>query len=161
MNALGYDVMVAGNHEFDYSKEQVLTNAGLADFPMLSANIKQEDGSNFLEPYVIKDVDGIKVAVFGLSTPNTTYLSHPDNSVGLTFEDPVVTAKVLVPMLRAQADVVVALVHLGDEGSEYTSIELAEEVMGLDVIIDGHSHSTYDYGMVVDGTVIASTDRRQ
>lgn len=157
MNALGYDVMVAGNHEFDYSKEQVLTNAGLADFPMLSANIKQEDGSNFLEPYVIKDVDGIKVAVFGLSTPNTTYLSHPDNSVGLTFEDPVVTAKVLVPMLRAQADVVVALVHLGDEGSEYTSIELAEEVMGLDVIIDGHSHSTYDYGMVVDGTVIAST----
>ncbi len=102
MNALGYDVMVAGNHEFDYSKEQVLTNAGLADFPMLSANIKQEDGSNFLEPYVIKDVDGIKVAVFGLSTPNTTYLSHPDNSVGLTFEDPVVTAKVLVPMLRAR-----------------------------------------------------------
>jgi len=160
LNALGYDVMATGNHEFDYDQAQLLKNVDMADFPVLAANVKKADGTDFLTPYVIKDVNGIKVAIFGLITPDTTFLSHPDNSIGLTFEDPAVVAAALVPVLKAQADVVVALVHLGDEGGAYTSQMLATNVTGMDVIIDGHSHSTYPMGKVVNGTLIASTGEK-
>jgi 5'-nucleotidase len=160
LNALGYDAMATGNHEFDYDQAQLLSNVALADFPVLAANIKNADGSDFLTPYVIKEVDGLKVAIFGLITPDTTFLSHPDNSVGLTFEDPIETAAELVPMLSEEADVVVALVHLGDQGSDYTSTALANAVEGMDIIIDGHSHSTYPYGEMVNGTLIASTGEK-
>ncbi len=160
MNALGYDAMTAGNHEFDYSQAQLTGNINLADFPMLSANIKKADGTDLLTPYIIKEVDGVKVAIFGLVTPDTAFLSHPDNSVGLTFEDPVAVATVLVPELRAQADVVIALVHLGDVGDTgFTSPDLAA-VEGIDLIIDGHSHSQYEYGLTDYGTVIASAGEK-
>jgi len=160
MNALGYDAMTTGNHEFDYDQAQLTKNVDMADFPVLAANIKKADGTDFLTPYIIKEVDGIKVAIFGLITPDTTFLSHPDNSVGLTFEDPSVVAAELVPTLQGMADVVVALVHLGDEGGAFTSTVLANTVDGIDVIIDGHSHSTYSAGMLVNDVVIASTGEK-
>lgn len=161
MNALGYDVMAVGNHEFDYDQAQLTKNVGMANFPVLGANVKNEDGSDFLPSYVIEELDnGVKVAIFGLITPDTTFLSHPDNSAGLTFQDPAVVAAELVPMLDGMADVVVALVHLGDEGDEFTSTELANTVAGIDVIIDGHSHSTYSEGMTVNGTLVASAGEK-
>ncbi|MBN2222923.1 MAG: 5'-nucleotidase C-terminal domain-containing protein, partial [Vallitaleaceae bacterium] len=151
MNALGYDAMTAGNHEFDYGSEQLLENVDLADFPILAANIKTADGKDFLTPYVIEEINGVKVAIFGIATPETVYKSHPDNTVGLTFEDPNTVAAAMVKELTPLADVIVALVHLGDEG-DLTSHKLAEAVEGIDVIIDGHSHSKYDHGMVVNNT---------
>lgn len=160
MNLLGYDAMAAGNHEFDYTKQQVLDNAALADFPMMAANIKNEDGTTFLDAYVIKEIDGVKVAIFGLTTPDTKFLSHPDNSLGLTFEDPSVTAAELVPMLREEADVVIALVHLGDIASDYTSVDLANNVEGIDLIIDGHAHNAFDYGKVVNGTLLVAAGEK-
>ncbi len=156
MNALGYDVMSTGNHEFDYGQAPLLANAAAADFPILAANVKMGD-DYFLTPYVIKEVDGIKVAFFGLLTPDTVFLSHPDNSVGLTFEDPATVAEEMVTTLTPMADVVVALVHLGDEGTANTSTTLANTVSGIDLIIDGHSHSTYPNGELVNGTLIVST----
>lgn len=158
LNALKYDVMTVGNHEFDYGTAQLLKNAGMAEFPMLAANVKDSTGKDLLTPYVIKEVDGIKVAIFGLATPETTYKTHPDNVVGLTFADPVATAKALVPTLQAQADVVIALVHLGDEG-DYVNTLLAA-VDGIDVVIDGHSHSTYANGKLVNGMLFASTGEK-
>ncbi len=159
MNALGYDAMAAGNHEFDYGKEQMLKNVGLAEFPVLAANIKDAEGKDVLTPYIIRDVNGIKVGIFGLATPETKYKSHPDNTTGLTFEDPKDVAKEMVELLDPQVDVIVALVHLGDEG-DYTSISVAEAVDGIDVMLDGHSHSTYPYGMLVNDTLIASTGEK-
>lgn len=156
MNALGYDAMVVGNHEFDYGQAELIENEADADFPMLAANVKKADGSDFLTPYVIKTIDGIKVAIFGLATPETIYKSHPDNTIGLTFEDPATVAATLVPQLRGMADVVIGLVHLGDEGIT-TSEGLATAVDGIDILIDGHSHSTYANGMLVNGALLVST----
>jgi 5'-nucleotidase len=64
----------------------------------------------------------------------------------------------LVPMLKAQADVVIGLVHLGDEGDTVSSLLAA--VPGIDLVIDGHSHSTYAYGKLVNGLLIASTGEK-
>ncbi len=159
MNLLGYDAMAAGNHEFDYGSERLLELDALLEMPVLSANIKKADGTNFLTPYVIKEMDGFTVAMFGLSTPETIYKSHPDNTVGLTFEDPKVVAAAMVEELTGKADIIIALAHLGNEG-DYTSESVAEAVDGIDVMIDGHSHSTYANGLMVNGTLIVQADTK-
>lgn len=159
MNALGYDVMTAGNHEFDYGADQLLVLESMLEFPMISANIKNADDSDFLTPYIIEEMDGFKVGIFGIATPETTYKSHPDNTVGLTFEDPNTVAAEMVDILDDQVDVIIALVHLGLEG-EYTSTSLAENVEGIDLIIDGHSHTDLDYGHEVNGTLIVQAGEK-
>lgn len=159
MNAMGYDAMAAGNHEFDYGKEQLDKIVKLANFPILAANITyKKDNSAYLEDYIIKEIDGIKVAIFGLETPETTYKSHPDSTKDLKIEDPLVAAKRLVPELRKKADIVIALVHLGDEG-DYSSVRLAKGIE-VDLIIDGHSHSTYPYGMKAGNCLIVSAGEK-
>jgi len=64
MNALKYDAMALGNHDFDYGRERLLELRNMAAFPILSANTFQEDGSRLLPSYILKDLQGVRVAVF-------------------------------------------------------------------------------------------------
>lgn len=160
MNALGYNAMGTGNHEFDYGSAQTLKLAGMLNYPMLAANIKKADGTLLLDAYKIIEVDGVKVGIFGLATPETTYKSHPDNTKGLKFDDIYDTSNQMVSKLLGMgADVVVALAHVGDEG-EFTTEKLATTVRGIDVIIDGHSHSTYTNGKTVGNTLIVAAGEK-
>ncbi|MBA1334188.1 MAG: 5'-nucleotidase [Firmicutes bacterium] len=159
MNSMKYDAMTAGNHEFDYGKDRLAELAGMAEFPVLAANIKKQDGSNFLTPYIIKEMDGLRVGIFGIATPETTYKSHPKNSEGLIFESPVETAKAMVEELKGKVDVIIALCHLGLEGED-TSDRVAENVTGIDVLIDGHSHTELAQGKVVNGTLIVQAGEK-
>ncbi|WP_025850778.1 5'-nucleotidase C-terminal domain-containing protein [Paenibacillus ehimensis] len=158
MNAAGYNAMAAGNHDFNYGYERLMELAGKAKFPVLSANTKKADGTRILKPYVIKEVDGIKLGIFGLTTPETAYKTHPNNVAGLTFTDPAVEAKAIVGELKGKVDAIIALTHLGvDKSSIDTSIKVAEQVPDIDVIIDGHSHTKLDTGMMVGNVLIAQT----
>lgn len=143
MNAVGYDVMTPGNHDFNYGQERLVELAKYAEFPIISANVIKQDGTTLLEPYVIKEVGGLKIGIFGLSTPETAYKTNPKNVEGLTFENPVEVAKKMVEELKAKdVDAIIALVHLGiDKESVDTSYLLRDNVEGIDLIIDGHSHS--------------------
>ncbi|OEH92967.1 multifunctional 2',3'-cyclic-nucleotide 2'-phosphodiesterase/5'-nucleotidase/3'-nucleotidase [Bacillus solimangrovi] len=149
MNVVGYDAMTAGNHDFNYGYERLLELEKMMEFPLLSANVVKEDDSLLLDPYIIEDVDGLKVGIFGLATPETSYKTHPKNVEGLTFTDPVEAAKDMVTELETQgADIIIALTHLGiDESSTETSIKVAEGAPGIDLIVDGHSHTTLVEGM--------------
>lgn len=146
MNAVGYDVMTPGNHDFNYGQGRLLELAGLAQFPIVSANVVKADGTTLLEPYVIKEVGGLKIGIFGLSTPETAVKTNPKNVEGLTFADPVETAKKMVKELQGKdVDAIIALMHLGiDKESTDTSYRVRDNVEGIDLIIDGHSHSTLD-----------------
>lgn len=146
MNAVGYDVMTPGNHDFNYGQDRLLELAGLAQFPIISANVVKADGTTLLEPYVIKEVGGLKIGIFGLSTPETAYKTKPTNVEGLTFADPVEIAQQMVQELKEkEVDAIIALVHLGiDKESTDTSYLVRDNVEGIDLIIDGHSHSTLD-----------------
>lgn len=160
LNALKYDAMAIGNHEFDYGAAKLNELKSKANFPMLAANIKTADGKLFAKDNMIKTIDGVKVGIFGLSTPETVYKSHPDNTKGLIFEDPLKTAKAQVAALKKQgAEVIICLAHLGDEG-DLTSAYVAKGEPGIDVIIDGHSHSTYPEGVKANGVLIASTGEK-
>ncbi|ETA79070.1 choice-of-anchor I family protein [Youngiibacter fragilis] len=159
MNEVGYDAMTPGNHDFNYGKDRLLELAGMAEFDIISSNIAYEDGASFLKPYVIKEVDGIRVAIFGLTSPETYYKTLPSNVEGLNINDPVTTAKMMMAMLEPISDIQIALTHLGtDESTEEDerSTAIAMAVEGIDLILDGHSHSVFEYGKVVNGTMIAS-----
>jgi 2',3'-cyclic-nucleotide 2'-phosphodiesterase (5'-nucleotidase family) len=154
-NEIGYDAMTAGNHDFNYGKERLLELSEMADFPILGANVYKENYENFLPEYVIKEVGGVKVGIFGLATPETKFKSHPKNTEGLEFFDSVIIGKLMVAKLQDKADVIVALSHLGlDQSSTERSDLIAEYVDGIDLIVDGHSHTVLEEGMMVGDTMI-------
>ncbi len=154
MNEMKFDAMTTGNHDYNYGQEQLLALAALTDFPVMAANVLKADGTPYLTPYVIKTVDGVRVALIGLATPETVYKTNPNNVIGLTFEDPIVTTKRVLSELAGKADVFVAMAHLGIEGED-TSRALAQAVPDLDVILDGHSHSVLNE--VVNGVLLTQT----
>jgi 2',3'-cyclic-nucleotide 2'-phosphodiesterase (5'-nucleotidase family) len=155
-NEIGYDVMTPGNHDFNYGKERLLELDEMAEFPILAANVYYDDYSEFLPGFTVKEIDGVKVGIFGIATPETVYKSHPANTEGLEFFDPVIASKLMVAKLEDDVDVIVGLVHLGlDESSIHTSRLVAENVEGIDLIVDGHSHTELPEGLMVGNTLIA------
>ena len=161
MNAVGYDIATLGNHEFDYGMEKALTNVEAAAFPYISCNFYNEKdgvkGDSVLEAAHIFETDGgLTVAFVGITTPETFTKSTPayfQDGVGNYIyaisggEDGSALAADLqraIDSVKADADVVIALGHLGDDPSSqpWTSEETISLVSGLDAFIDGHSHST-------------------
>ena len=166
MNALKYDAAAIGNHEFNYGLDTLNRWKSQLNFPLLSANTRKTDGSEAFQPYVIKEVNGVKVGVLGLTTPAIPNWEKPENIAGLRWDNPVETAKQYVPKMKAAgADIVVISQHIGwdrvpgkpsdpnawladpstwqPSGSlpdENLTIEIAQQVPGVDVILAGHSH---------------------
>jgi 5'-nucleotidase / UDP-sugar diphosphatase len=146
MNAIGYDAMALGNHEFDKPGSVLQKQKGWARFPMLSANLYAH-GTRPFPPAASYRLGGLKVTVFGLITPDTPKLVDPKNVADDRFADPRAEAARLVPALRKRSDVVIALTHLGyyPDGRHGTmaagDVELARDVRGIDVIVGGHSHT--------------------
>jgi len=158
LESAGYDYMTLGNHDFNYGQERLLELKDMTSVQMLSANILDANGDYIFTPYVIEDMDGVKVGIFGLTTPETAYKTSPDNVIGLTFADPIEVSKKMVAELKDKTDVIIALAHIGlDESSVITSKKLAQSVDGIDIIIDGHSHTVLETGMLVNNTLIAQT----
>lgn len=148
MNMAGYDVVSMGNHEFDYGYENMKTLAATAEFPIVDANVLYNGKVAFEDNVVFTAPDGTKIGVFGLDTPETATKAHPAKIQGVTFlaEDKLFDcAKKQVAALEAEGcDYIVCLGHLGidDESTGNRSIDLLKKVSGIDVFIDGHSHST-------------------
>lgn len=165
MNAVGYNCMALGNHEFDYGLDALLTCAKRANFPVLSANTYQDgklllnningnNGENF-----ILEVAGKKIGFFCLTTRETCRITLPQNLDRIEFKDEIETAKLQVQKLKSEnVDIIVAITHMGiDASSEVTSKDVAKKVSGIDMIIDGHSHTEYigeENGVIITQTGI-------
>jgi 5'-nucleotidase len=161
MNAVGYSAMVPGNHDFNFGTERLLELSGLMDFPLLAANVKTADGQNLFQPYEIFTLDGVTVGVFGLITPETVTRADPRFVAGLTFADPAETAEAITAALKSEGcDIIIALMHMGiDEFSAPANrSDTIALTAGIDVIIDGHSHSFLENGLFVGDTLIAQAD---
>lgn len=139
MNALEYDAMVPGNHDFNYGQDHLLTLRDKLRFPLVSANI-MKDGKPFLDRYTIIEKDGKKIALIGLTATDTAEKTNPAGIEGITFEDEVSVAKEMVTKLRKEVDVIAAISHSGLP----TDKNIANEVEGIDVIFGGHSHDTIE-----------------
>lgn len=135
MSTAGYQLRTNGNHEFSASLKEFFRNIKTGGFPVIDANVIDKKTSKpALPEYEIIEINGIKVAFFGLTTDASTYKAAKE---GFTFADPIQIAKQLVPSLRQQADLVIGITHIGYD----QDIKLAKEVDGIDVIVGGHSHT--------------------
>lgn len=164
LKTVGYNAMVAGNHDFNYGSSKTTKLAKSAGVKLLGANVLDKKTGKLAsgyQEYITYTVNDVKIGVFGLSTPETAYKTNPKNVSTITFADPVKTAKSVVNKLKntEDVDVVICLAHLGiDEASaNNVSYEVASKVDGINLIIDGHSHSELSDYHKVNNTVITST----
>ena len=160
LNSTALDVLVPGNHDYNYGAARLITLSGQLKATVLSANtVKSSNKKDVFKPYKIyKLPNKITVGVFGLTTPETAYKANPQNTIGIEFLNPVESAQAMVNKLRKKCDILIAVMHMGiDESSEFTSERIAQEVSGIDLIVDGHSHTELPEGMTVGETLIVQT----
>ena len=157
LNQLHYDSWTWGNHEFDWGLEKLAASAKLAEMPIVVANIRQaKDGGNAfsrqivsrLKPYILKEIDGVKVGIIGLDTPGVPSWSRPRLIPGLEFVDSVETLRRVVPEVRAAgAQVLVLVCHQGyrEAGDDHANQinAIARDFPELDVIIGAHTHRNF------------------
>ncbi|MEW6659239.1 MAG: 5'-nucleotidase C-terminal domain-containing protein [Thermodesulfobacteriota bacterium] len=148
MNLMRFDAMVVGNHEFDFGQDVLKKRIAAARFPVLGANVEGfKDG---LKPYVIKTIQGLKVAIIGVVTPDTPQATHPGNVAGLKFLPPAPVVEKYLPELKKRADLVLVLSHLGYQADR----DLAAKAPGVAVIVGGHSHTKLLEPAVVGDTIV-------
>ncbi|MCD8133839.1 MAG: bifunctional metallophosphatase/5'-nucleotidase [Clostridiales bacterium] len=168
MNAAGYDLATLGNHEFDYGMEGALNAIEWADFPYVSCNFYHvEDGvagENVLDSYQVFEVNGIRIAFVGITTPESLSKSTPKyfqdedgNFIygiagGTDGSELYAYVQEAIDAAAEEADYVIALGHLGVDPSSvpWTSEEVIANTTGLDAFIDGHSHTTMEAEYVTD-----------
>ena len=156
MNVMKYDVVIPGNHEFDYGMPNFLELVKKAEFPYISCNFNKE-GKLVFEPYKIIEAAGKKIAFVGVTTPDTLTSSTPayfqdadgnyiygfmQDSTGETLYKAVQDA---VDAARSEgADYVYVMGHMGMTGSDsiYGYADVIANTSGIDVFLDGHSHDT-------------------
>lgn len=142
MNELGYSFMTTGNHDYNYGFDRLVELNKMAGFQILAANV-YKNGKRVFAPYSIQNIDGVRVAFFGLATPETAYKTDPKGIEGVSFTDPIVEARMVLSEIAGKYDVLVLLSHIGvDKSSDPTSIQVAQALPQIDVILDGHSHTS-------------------
>ncbi|HUQ34442.1 MAG TPA: bifunctional UDP-sugar hydrolase/5'-nucleotidase [Pyrinomonadaceae bacterium] len=156
MSYLKYDAMAVGNHEYNFGLKVLEKARGEAQFPWLSANTyRKGTEQTAYNPYLVKEVNGVRVGILGLTTPGIPNWENPENYAGLEFRETVAEAKKWVSILREkeQVDLVVISMHMGIErdlrtgeinpgqvANENAAVAIAEQVPGVDCILMGHTH---------------------
>lgn len=157
LNQLRYDAWTWGNHEFDWGLTKLAACAEHAEMPIVVANIRAaKDGGNptsqqivsRLKPYVVREIDGVKVGVIGLDTPGVPHWSRPRLIPGLEFVDSVATLRKIIPEIRAAgAQALVLVCHQGyrEAGDDHANQinAIARNFPELDAIIGAHTHRNF------------------
>ncbi len=169
MNSVGYDVLVIGNHEFDIGEERLVSTLNRADFPILSCNIVKKgttDLVDYVSPYIMREILGVKIAIIGLTTTDTALMSFPENISNVDFLPAKPALEKYVKIVKDEgADIIIVVGHMGlpydpepsyesrylsgkEVDSErrwgYDAQETVHEVEGIDVFFGGHMHKGFN-----------------
>ncbi|ENH97708.1 2',3'-cyclic-nucleotide 2'-phosphodiesterase [Gracilibacillus halophilus YIM-C55.5] len=154
-NTMGYDVGILGNHEFNYGISYLNHAIEASQYPWLSANILDKQTKEpYFEPYVIREIKGLKIGFIGLTTHLIPQWEDPSHIESLVFEDACKAAKRWVPYVRKQErpDFLVVCYHGGLERDPETkeatepitgenqAVQICQEVDGIDLLLTGHQH---------------------
>ncbi|MED3552835.1 bifunctional UDP-sugar hydrolase/5'-nucleotidase [Cytobacillus praedii] len=152
-NDMKYDVAVFGNHEFNFGLPVLNKVVEESNHPWLAANIKWQDGTYFTQPYILKEIDGVNIAIVGVTTQFVPVWEEADRIQGLIFEDAFEAAKREVEWLHANhhIDVMIIAYHGGFESDletgellessrENVGYQICREIEGVDAVITGHQH---------------------
>lgn len=173
MSALKYDALAVGNHEYNFGLKVLEKARSEAKFPWLSANTyRKGTEQTYFEPYLVKEVNGVRVGILGLTTPAIPNWENAENYAGLEFREPVSEAKKWVAILREKerVNLVVISMHMGigedlrtgetrpgEQPHENEAIAIAEQVAGVDVILMGHTHREIP-AVTVNGVLLAQAN---
>ncbi len=158
MNETGYSYAVPGNHEFDYGVDNLLKLAASdsSKFEYLSSTfVDLRTNKTVFKPYDIAQINGMRIAFVGISTPESyikstpTYFQDSDGNLiyGFSQDDLYKTVQNAVDSARSEGvDKVVAIGHLGINGTTdgWKSTDVIANTSGIDVLIDAHSHEVID-----------------
>lgn len=154
MNAMGYDAAAIGNHEFDFGLKGLRELATRSEFPFLSANIRDKatgDVAAIAIPYVVQEVNGIRVGLIGLTTVETPQTTLPDNVAGFDFIPYTQALEEIVPQTRAQgAELLVVVGHVCADDMR----ALAPTAAGLGIAIIGGGHCNERVNTIADGVAL-------
>lgn len=163
MNQIGYDAMILGNHEFNFGTDMILKIQEEANFPMLAGNIyKKGTDETFVDPYIIKEVEGIKVGILGLTVPTIPlWDANKQGVMDLEYKHMAEEAKKYVKILEEEEDVdiIVAVAHAGldardaVDGADAARL-IAKECPEIDALLIGHDHVTVN--RVINGVPVGA-----
>ena len=146
INAMDFDAVCIGNHEFDNGIEELARRLGNIQVPVICANydFSQTPLAGLIKPYVIAEKAGRKVGIIGLLT-DVAVVVDARIAAMLQYQDAAVVLNEYAAQLKNEGcDLVIALTHLGYEGGVDTDVELAQVSKNVDVIVGGHSHTHLD-----------------
>jgi 2',3'-cyclic-nucleotide 2'-phosphodiesterase (5'-nucleotidase family) len=164
-NMIGYEVAAYGNHEFDKGQDVLQARTAQSNFPWIGANIVLEgtewDHPTWAEPYVILNKGGMDVGIIGLDTDETPQVTLKGTTDGLVFKDLTETVLHYYDEVKAQADALIVMAHMGtDDSGPYKGLQtVAQELIDagkpVDLMIGGHQHQPlYEPLMVGDTAII-------
>ncbi|HXU09463.1 MAG TPA: bifunctional UDP-sugar hydrolase/5'-nucleotidase, partial [Blastocatellia bacterium] len=175
MSAMGYDAMAVGNHEYEFGWDVLNKARRDARFPWLSANTyKKGTDQSYFEPFLVKQVSGVRVGILGLTTPAMPSLDDPERYYSkIDVREPVSEARKWVTLLRERehVDLVIIAMHMGLEAdvrtgekypgqmpNENAAIAIAQQVAGIDVILMGHTHREV-HDLYINGVLLAQAEK--
>lgn len=146
-NAMGYDAVCLGNHEFDNGQQQLADRLKKANYPTLCSNFdfSKSPLKDLVKPWIIINKGGRKIGIIGVLLNLEGYVSESGRA-DIIYKDPIKTANKLAKLLKRgeKCDLVIVLSHLGYDGGDKANpsdTELAKYSRNIDIIIGGHSHT--------------------
>jgi 5'-nucleotidase len=154
-NLMGYDAIGIGDDDLSLGKELLLEISKKANFPFLSSNIfDEESGKLLFSHYIIRKIDGLRIGIFSLLSPDSFLGQGDPRRKGLIFKSPVETAQSMIKELQPQTDLIILLSHLGYQ----KDVELAQTVSGIHLIIGSHTGMNLPHPPIVNNkTIILQT----
>jgi len=153
-NLMGYDAVGVGDDDLTLGKESLLEMSKKAKFPFLSSNLLDEESGNLLlQPYIVKEISGLRVGIFSLLSPDAFTGQGDPRKKGLAFRPPIETAQNMVKELQPKTDLIILLSHL----SYPKDVELAQKVTGIHVILGSHTGIQLTYPPPIKNSVIVQT----
>ena len=170
-NYLKYDAWIIGNHEFDWGIEAFANAVAKSEMPVLAANmsIKDNAGADIspfakLRPYILKEFDGVKIAIVGVTTPGMPFWFRPEFIRGFGFEHSVEPVRRAIAGARSQgADAIVLAGHMGlrarSGGDDFANnvVALTSEFQDVAAFIAGHTHQTIP-SRLINGVLLTQAD---
>jgi 2',3'-cyclic-nucleotide 2'-phosphodiesterase (5'-nucleotidase family) len=154
LNLMGYDAIGIGDDDLTLGKEFLVELSKKAKFPFLSSNLMDaESGKPLFQSYLIKEINGLKVGIFSLLSPDTFAGSQDPRIKGLTLQNPAETAQRIIRELKPNVDLIILLSHL----SYPKDVEMAQIVPGIQIIVGGHSGVNLISPLIIKDTVILHT----
>ena len=154
LNQMGYDALGIGDDDLSLGKEFLVQISKEANFPFLSSNlIDEESGKLRFKPYLLKEINGLRIGIFSLLSPDV-FLSPTDpRKKGLIFENPVEVTQRVIKELQPKTDMIILLSHL----SYPKDVELAQTVSGIHFIFGSHTRANLVYPPLIKSTYIFQT----